>query len=74
MGVFLYIIRGLIYCGKCGSKLVGNTRVTGRNKSTYVTYECYKHRQTKQCKLKAVNKEYIENLVIGEIEKVFEDG
>lgn len=68
-----YILRGLIYCGQCGSKLIGNTRIAGRNKNTYVTYECYNRRQTKHCNLKAVYKEYLENLVIIELEKFILD-
>jgi site-specific DNA recombinase len=68
-----YLLNGLIFCGKCESKLVGNSRIAGRNKTRYITYDCYHRRQTKQCDLKAVNKEYIERLVITEIEKLLQD-
>ena len=68
-----YLLNGLIYCGKCGSKLVGNSRIAGRNKTRYITYDCYKRRQTKQCDLKSINKEFIEKLVILEIEKMLND-
>ncbi|ERJ12307.1 recombinase family protein [Haloplasma contractile] len=68
-----YLLNGLIYCGKCDSKLVGNSRTAGRNKTRYVTYDCYKRRQTKQCDLKSVNKEFIEKQVVKEIEKMLLD-
>jgi site-specific DNA recombinase len=35
-----YLLKSLIFCGYCGSKLVGNSRIAGRNKTPYVTYDC----------------------------------
>lgn len=33
----IYLLSGLIFCGKCGGAMVGNRRYSGRNKSLYIT-------------------------------------
>jgi len=64
----IYLLSGLIYCGKCGSAMVGNRRRAGRNKSIYVTYECSARKRKKCCDMKAIEKGYIENSVIEDLE------
>lgn len=64
-----YLLSGLIYCGKCGGAMVGNRRYSGRNKDLYVTYECSTRKRTKACDMKAINKNYVENIVIEYLEK-----
>lgn len=63
----VYLLSGLIYCGKCGGAMTGNRRYAGRNKTLYMTYECSTRKRTHSCDMKAINKEYVENLVINEL-------
>lgn len=65
----IYLLSGLIFCGKCGGAMTGNRHRCGRNKTLYVTYECSTRKRTKECDMKAINKDYIENLVIEHLEK-----
>lgn len=63
----IYLLSGLVYCGKCGSSMTGNRRYSGRNKTLYETYECSNRKRTKQCDAKAINKSHIEKIVIDEL-------
>lgn len=65
----VYLLSGLIYCGKCGSAMVGNRRLSGNSKSKYLSYECSTHKRTKGCSMKAINAKVAENTVIEELEK-----
>ena len=60
----LYLLSGLIFCGKCGSAMAGNRRYSGRNKALYETYECLNRKRTKQCDMKSINKSLVEKIVI----------
>lgn len=64
-----YLLSGLVYCGKCGSIMTGIRTKGGRNKKYYSYYECNLRKRTKECDAKSINKEYIENIVIDELEK-----
>ncbi len=65
----IYLLSGLIYCGKCGGAMVGNRRHSGRNKTLYVTYECSTRKRTKECDMKDIGKDFVENAVIERLEK-----
>ncbi len=60
----VYILTGKIYCGECGSAMVGNTSLGGRSKKYYSYYECNTRKRTKGCNLKPVNAEDIEIRVL----------
>ena len=60
----IYLLSGLIYCGKCGHAMTGNSRHSGRNKTLYETYECSNRKRTKQCDMRAINKSLAEKIVI----------
>ena len=60
----VYLLSGIIYCGECGSPMSGNARRSGRNKTEYVTYDCNRRHRERTCKAKAINKEYVEELVL----------
>lgn len=60
----VYLLSGIIYCGECGSPMSGNARRAGRNKTEYVTYDCNRRHRERTCKAKAINKEYVEELVL----------
>ena len=65
----VYLLSGLIYCGKCGGAMVGNRRHSGRNKTLYITYECSTRKRTKECNMKDIKKDFAENAVIEHLEK-----
>jgi site-specific DNA recombinase len=65
----IYLLSGLIYCGKCGGAMTGNRRHSGRNKSLYVTYECSTRKRTKECDMKGVGKDFVESAVIEHLER-----
>lgn len=65
----VYLLSGLIYCGKCGGSMTGIHTYGGRNKGYYSYYECNVRKRTKECDAKSINKEYVENLVINELEE-----
>ena len=64
-----YLLSGLIFCGKCNSAMVGNRRYSGRNKDKYLSYECSSRKRKKDCDMKSIGAEYVENIVIEELEK-----
>lgn len=67
-----YLLSGLVFCGKCNGSMTGARRKAGRNKTLYKNYECSTRKRTKGCDMKAVNKEYVEELVIDQlIEDIF---
>lgn len=65
----IYLLSGIIFCGKCGNAMVGNRRYAGRNKEKYLSYECSTRKRTKECDMKSIGAEYVENIVIEELEK-----
>ncbi len=66
----VYLLSGLIKCGKCGSNMHGNRKRSNRNGSYHVTYKCNcRDKQgTKICNNKEINKKYIERAVLHYIE------
>lgn len=63
----IYLLSGLIYCGDCKGAMVGNRKRAGRNKELYSTYECSTRKRSKQCNMKSINKDLVENIVIDEL-------
>jgi site-specific DNA recombinase len=63
-----YLLSGLIYCGDCGGKMTGKRRYAGRKHNLYLTYECSTRKRNKTCSMKSINKKYIEDLVIEQLE------
>lgn len=58
----VYLVSGKIFCGKCEAAMIGHT---SHNKGlTYCSYQCGTRYRTKNCDLKAVKKEYVEDKVI----------
>ena len=67
----IYMLSGKIICSSCGSKMKGNKRYCGRNKSKYVTYDCSNRRDKKGCTAKSINRDLVENMVIDYLEECF---
>jgi len=65
----IYLLTGLIYCGKCGGVMVGNRARQGRNKQVHAYYECNNRKRYKNCSTKSLNKNQIETHVIEQLIK-----
>ena len=58
-----YILTGKMFCGHCGSTMVGVSG-TGQSGKTYRYYHCTKAKKKHACSKKRINKELIEDIVI----------
>jgi site-specific DNA recombinase len=67
----LYILTGKLYCGLCGSKLVGASRKG--NGGIYRYYKCNRKERVRDCDLPAIRKDKIEAEVIAQLSAVFAD-
>lgn len=63
------ILTTKLYCGKCMAFMVGESG-TSRNPMTYRYYKCIDAKRKRGCDKKAVKKDWIEDLVINQIDKV----
>ncbi|MEY8001171.1 recombinase family protein [Clostridium sp. Mt-5] len=63
----IYLLSGIIFCGKCGGAMVGNRRYAGRNKTLYCAYECSTRKRNHTCDAKSINKEFVEEAVINQL-------
>lgn len=61
----LYLLTTKLFCGKCGSFMVGESG-TSRNKAFHQYYKCVSVKNKKGCDKKTVKKDWIENLVVNE--------
>lgn len=57
-----YLLSGKVRCKNCGRIMVGNTRISGRNKTPYSTYRCPAKRHT--CTNKEIGRNYLETYII----------
>ncbi|MCX8131020.1 MAG: recombinase family protein [Clostridia bacterium] len=62
-----YLLTGLLFCGECGSAMVGNRRT--RADKVYASYECGGRKRKHDCKAKSITKEKIEAQVLEKLEK-----
>jgi Site-specific recombinases, DNA invertase Pin homologs len=58
-----YILTGKLFCGKCGTHMIGNSG-TGKNGVTHYYYACHKKRKTRDCDKKNERKEELERSII----------
>lgn len=68
----VYLLRGLITCGKCGNILLGHKAVN-RNKDIYYGYCCSNKTRNKTCNLRIINKQVIENEVLLFLRDIYTD-
>ena len=62
--IFDFILSGKLYCGDCHRLMVGESG-TSKNGRIYYYYSCLSKRRRKQpCKLKSVEKQWLEDIVI----------
>lgn len=62
-----YLLSLKLVCGNCGANWFGESG-TGRNK-VYHYYKCYNAKRKLHCKMTAIDKDYIESLVVKETVK-----
>lgn len=64
-----YLLTGKLFCGRCGSTMVGESG-TSKNGSKYQYYICLEKKKHRACQKKAVRKDWIEDLVIGQVKTI----
>ena len=67
-----YLLTPKLYCGKCKSFMVGESG-TSKTSAKYRYYNCASVKNHKGCDKKTVRKDWIEDLVIKQIQKVLFD-
>ncbi len=60
-----YLLSGRIFCGECGSPVIGESG-KGKLGKYYYYYKCGAQKRGKGCNLKPVNKEKLESVVVNE--------
>lgn len=58
-----YLLTGKLYCGECGSPMVG-VAGTGRSGAMHYYYTCKSRRIAKDCEKENIQREYLEQLVV----------
>lgn len=61
-----YLLSGKLYCAKCGSIMQGECG-TSKSGQRYYYYKCATNKNTKQCNMKPIKKEWIEEQVCNSI-------
>ncbi len=67
-----YLLTTKLYCGKCNSFMVGESG-TSKTSTTYRYYKCVSVKKHTGCDKKTVKKDWIEDLVVKQIENVLFD-
>lgn len=67
-----YILTGKLYCGKCGSAMVGVSGFS-RSKDKYCYYECQKRWKEKACDKRNIRQDIIEPLVLDTVYEILDD-
>lgn len=67
-----YILTGKLFCGHCGSPMMGRAG-TGHCKTKYSYYYCKSRIQNEGCTKKPVRKEWIEDIVLTEVQRLLDD-
>lgn len=67
-----YILTEKLFCGICGEKMVGESG-SGKMGKKYSYYSCLNRKHSKGCSKKPVRQDYIEPLVLNEIQRILND-
>ena len=68
-----YLLSGIVYCSKCGSRYHTEIVTSGRNKIKKAVYRCQKHHshyKEEKCDGKSINAEYLINYSIKLIDEI----
>jgi len=68
-----YLLTGKISCGECGSAYVGNSRHATDTHPQYVSYRCTKKNGQIKCRTSEINRDLIDQSVIGLVSKIVFD-
>ena len=63
----VYLLSGLIFCGKCGAAYIGNTTTNGQGRQ-YSFYECGARDRTRSCDNRRISKPRTEAAVLKKID------
>lgn len=64
-----FLLTTKLFCGMCGAAMVGDGG-TGRSGKAYAYYSCNTRKKTRGCNKESVRKQWIEDLVVGELVKL----
>lgn len=64
-----FLLTTKLFCGLCGSPMIGDGG-TSRTGKAYAYYSCTKRKRGRSCKKESVPKDWIEDLVVGELVKI----
>ena len=67
-----YLLTGKLFCGKCGSSMVGKSG-TSRSGDKHCYYGCWNRHNGKGCDKQNVRQDYIEPLVLDKIHEILHD-
>ena len=67
-----YLLTTKLYCGKCKCFMVGESG-TGKSGQVHRYYKCVSVKHHKGCNKKSVKKDWIENIIIDQIQKIIFD-
>ena len=62
-----YLLSGIVTCGECGARMIGNTKNSGTRKVKHVTYRCGNRYSKHKCSNKEIRREYIEDFVLDQM-------
>ena len=68
-----YLLTTKLYCGKCGCFIVGESGTSQQRKLVHRYYKCVSVKKHKGCDKKTVRKEWIEDIVVDQIERIIFD-
>ena len=68
-----YLLTTKLYCGKCGCFMVGESGTSQQRKLVHRYYKCVSVKKHKGCDKKTVRKEWIEDIVVDQIERIIFD-
>lgn len=59
-----YLLAGVMFCGKCGEKMIGNRKKPAKDRPYRTVYRCSGRKKYKVCDQKEIDKEKVEGAVI----------
>ena len=66
----VYLLSGLLYCGKCGAPMHGATCKAGRNRTEYSYYACTARSRTRRCDMPRFSARVLEDAVLDAVERL----
>jgi site-specific DNA recombinase len=66
-----YLLSGIMYCGKCGEKMIGNRKKPSKTRPYRTVYRCSGRKKYKICDKKEVDKEKLEAAIINYMSEYF---